>query len=116
MSASSKSYNHLFAERIVFRDEDICITTSLSLNGRLFITPPEHLDALVRQLFVQLVQVSVRIQIFMLNVWWSVCCKVNETVSYNFFIASSIQSYIKNTINFDDNKPFNCNFKDDIRN
>ncbi|XP_025095168.1 rap guanine nucleotide exchange factor 4-like isoform X2 [Pomacea canaliculata] len=33
-------------ERIVFRDEDICITTSLSLNGRLFITPPEHLDAL----------------------------------------------------------------------
>ncbi|KAK7489572.1 hypothetical protein BaRGS_00019206, partial [Batillaria attramentaria] len=33
-------------ERVLFKDDDIGVTTSLSLNGRLFITPLEHLDAL----------------------------------------------------------------------
>ena len=37
----------LFAERVMFKPEDMGVTTSLSLNGRLFITPMEHLDALV---------------------------------------------------------------------
>ncbi|XP_076472872.1 rap guanine nucleotide exchange factor 4-like isoform X2 [Babylonia areolata] len=33
-------------ERVMFNNEDVGVTTSLSLNGRLFITPIEHLDAL----------------------------------------------------------------------
>ncbi|KAL8578522.1 hypothetical protein ACOMHN_028794 [Nucella lapillus] len=33
-------------ERVLFNKEDVGVTTSLSLNGRLFITPIEHLDAL----------------------------------------------------------------------
>ncbi|XP_059140453.1 rap guanine nucleotide exchange factor 4-like [Physella acuta] len=33
-------------ERIVFKEKDRCIMMSLSLNGRLFIAPREHLDAL----------------------------------------------------------------------
>ncbi|XP_064614683.1 rap guanine nucleotide exchange factor 4-like [Liolophura sinensis] len=33
-------------ERVVFKEPDLCITTGLSLNGRLFIVPREHLDAL----------------------------------------------------------------------
>ncbi|KAK6165706.1 hypothetical protein SNE40_022584 [Patella caerulea] len=33
-------------DRIVFKENNLCVTTGLSLNGRLFITPREHLDAL----------------------------------------------------------------------
>ncbi|CAL1533829.1 unnamed protein product, partial [Lymnaea stagnalis] len=33
-------------ERVLFREKDRCIMMSLSLNGRLFIAPREHLDAL----------------------------------------------------------------------
>lgn len=35
-------------ERVVFKDEDIGIPTALSLNGRIFVSPKDHLDALVR--------------------------------------------------------------------
>ena len=37
----------LFTERIAFKENDLCVTSGLSINGRLFITPREHLDALV---------------------------------------------------------------------
>ncbi|XP_052240015.1 rap guanine nucleotide exchange factor 4-like isoform X2 [Dreissena polymorpha] len=33
-------------ERVIFKDNDLCVTTGLSINGRLFVTPKEHLDAL----------------------------------------------------------------------
>ncbi|CAG5125298.1 unnamed protein product [Candidula unifasciata] len=33
-------------ERVVFKEKDRCVMKSLSLNGRLFIAPREHLDAL----------------------------------------------------------------------
>ncbi|XP_050305112.1 rap guanine nucleotide exchange factor 4 isoform X3 [Anthonomus grandis grandis] len=33
-------------ERAVFRDNDISIPTALSINGRIFVSPKEHLDAL----------------------------------------------------------------------
>ncbi|XP_021341628.1 rap guanine nucleotide exchange factor 4-like isoform X2 [Mizuhopecten yessoensis] len=33
-------------ERIILKDNDLCITTSLSVNGKLFIAPREHIDAL----------------------------------------------------------------------
>ncbi|KAI8785990.1 rap guanine nucleotide exchange factor 4 [Biomphalaria glabrata] len=33
-------------ERVLFQERDRCIVMSLSLNGRLFIAPREHLDAL----------------------------------------------------------------------
>ena len=35
------------ADRVVFGDKDIGVSTTLSVNGRLFISPYEHLDALV---------------------------------------------------------------------
>lgn len=34
-------------ERVVFKDNDISIPTALSINGRIFVSPKEHLDALV---------------------------------------------------------------------
>jgi len=40
------------ADRVVFSDKDIAVTTVLSVNGRLFISPYEHLDALVSTVFV----------------------------------------------------------------
>lgn len=30
----------------MFKENDVSITTSLSINGRLFLSPNEHLDAL----------------------------------------------------------------------
>ncbi|XP_052795915.1 rap guanine nucleotide exchange factor 4-like isoform X2 [Mya arenaria] len=33
-------------ERLIFKENDLCVTTGLSINGRLFVTPKEHLDAL----------------------------------------------------------------------
>ncbi|XP_072028678.1 rap guanine nucleotide exchange factor 4-like isoform X2 [Amphiura filiformis] len=33
-------------EKILFKESDVCITSGLSLNGRIFISPREHLDAL----------------------------------------------------------------------
>ncbi|XP_013390231.1 rap guanine nucleotide exchange factor 4 isoform X1 [Lingula anatina] len=33
-------------ERVIFSEDDLCVTTGLSVNGRLFIVPKEHLDAL----------------------------------------------------------------------
>ncbi|XP_033735691.1 LOW QUALITY PROTEIN: rap guanine nucleotide exchange factor 4-like [Pecten maximus] len=33
-------------ERLILKDNDLCITTSLSVNGQLFIAPREHIDAL----------------------------------------------------------------------
>lgn len=33
-------------ERVVFKEEEVSITTGLSVNGRLFIAPREHLDSL----------------------------------------------------------------------
>lgn len=36
-----------FLERIPLKPNEICVTTGLSVNGRLFIAPREHLDSLV---------------------------------------------------------------------
>ncbi|XP_060529118.1 rap guanine nucleotide exchange factor 4 isoform X2 [Cylas formicarius] len=33
-------------ERVVFKDNDISIPTALSINGRIFVSPKDHLDAL----------------------------------------------------------------------
>lgn len=35
-------------ERMLFKDEDISIPTALSLNGRIFVSPKDHQDALVK--------------------------------------------------------------------
>jgi hypothetical protein len=37
----------VYLERVVFKEKDRCIMKALSLNGRLFVAPQEHLDALV---------------------------------------------------------------------
>lgn len=34
-------------ERVTFKDNDISIPTALSINGRIFVSPKDHLDALV---------------------------------------------------------------------
>lgn len=34
-------------ERSVLKDNDVSVPTSLSLNGRLFVAPKDHIDALV---------------------------------------------------------------------
>lgn len=34
-------------ERIVFKDSDVSIPTVLSLNGRIFVSPKDHIDAMV---------------------------------------------------------------------
>lgn len=34
-------------ERVIFKDNDISIPTALSINGRIFVSPKDHLDALV---------------------------------------------------------------------
>ncbi|KAG8222436.1 hypothetical protein J437_LFUL008434, partial [Ladona fulva] len=33
-------------ERVLFKDNDVSITTGLSVNGRIFVSPRDHLDAL----------------------------------------------------------------------
>lgn len=38
---------HSNGERSVFKDNDVSIPTALSLNGRIFVSPKDHLDALV---------------------------------------------------------------------
>lgn len=35
-------------ERVLFKDDDISIPTALSINGRIFVSPKDHQDALVR--------------------------------------------------------------------
>lgn len=35
-------------ERTVFKDHDVSVPTALCLNGRIFVAPKDHLDALVR--------------------------------------------------------------------
>lgn len=39
-------------ERVTFKDDDIGIPTALSLNGRIFVSPKDHLDALVIIIFL----------------------------------------------------------------
>lgn len=39
-------------ERLVFKDGDVSVPTGLSLNGRIFVSPKEHQDALVRFVFL----------------------------------------------------------------
>lgn len=34
-------------ERTVFKDHDVSVPTALCLNGRIFVAPKDHLDALV---------------------------------------------------------------------
>ena len=38
------------ADRVVFSEKDIGVSTALTVNGRLFVSPYEHLDALVSKL------------------------------------------------------------------
>lgn len=40
-------------ERSIYKDNDISVPTALSLNGRIFVSPKDHLDALVRNLCLQ---------------------------------------------------------------
>lgn len=44
----------VLVERLIFKDNDLCVTTGLSINGQLFVTPKEHLDALVSIKFTTL--------------------------------------------------------------
>lgn len=37
-----------FTERIPFKGKEMAVTSGLSVNGRLFIAPREHIDSLVR--------------------------------------------------------------------
>lgn len=37
----------VLAERVILKEDDLCITSGMSINGRLFLSPREHLDALV---------------------------------------------------------------------
>lgn len=39
-------------ERTVFKDFDVSVPTALCLNGRIFVTPKDHLDALVNEKIV----------------------------------------------------------------
>lgn len=41
-------FGSFFSERVPFKPHEICVTTGLSVNGRLCIAPREHLDSLVR--------------------------------------------------------------------
>lgn len=43
-------------ERVVFKDEDISIPTALSINGRIFVSPKDHLDALVSE-FLKIISI-----------------------------------------------------------
>lgn len=36
-------------ERAILKDKDVSVVTSLSLNGRLFVAPKDHIDALVNK-------------------------------------------------------------------
>lgn len=38
-------------ERSIYKDNDISVPTALSLNGRIFVSPKDHLDALVSDNF-----------------------------------------------------------------
>lgn len=41
-------------ERSIYKDNDISVPTALSLNGRIFVSPKDHLDALVRNLVLKI--------------------------------------------------------------
>ncbi len=51
LEVSSKSnylkQKNFFLERLVYKESDLSISYGLSLNGRLFLAPSDHLDALV---------------------------------------------------------------------
>lgn len=38
-------------ERAIYKDTDVSVATSLSLNGRIFVSPKDHLDALVSVIY-----------------------------------------------------------------
>lgn len=40
-------FNLFSSERIIYKESDVSISCGLSLNGRLFLAPGDHLDALV---------------------------------------------------------------------
>ena len=48
----------VFTERVPFMPHEICVTTGLSVNGRLCIAPREHLDSLVSQAIVGQTKIS----------------------------------------------------------
>ena len=35
-------------EKTIFKDHDVSVPTALCLNGRIFVSPKDHIDALVR--------------------------------------------------------------------
>lgn len=37
----------LAGEKTVFNDTEVSIATSLTINGRIFVSPKDHLDAMV---------------------------------------------------------------------
>ena len=59
-SVQSATVSHYFSitEKIVFKENDLCVTSGLSINGRLFVTPREQLDALVSPQIFYLLQIS----------------------------------------------------------
>ena len=44
---STKNSSSPILERILYKESDLSISYGLSLNGRLFLAPGDHLDALV---------------------------------------------------------------------
>lgn len=54
----------------MFKDNDISIPTALSLNGRIFVSPKEHIDALVSNFFQ--------------NLCWAHNKKINQQGSIKF--------------------------------
>ena len=60
-SVQSATVSHYFSitEKIVFKENDLCVTSGLSINGRLFVTPREQLDALVSPQIFYLLQISI---------------------------------------------------------
>ena len=47
--ANQRDILSFVVERILFKESDLSVCYGLSLNGRLFLSPSEHLDALVRE-------------------------------------------------------------------
>lgn len=46
-------------ERTVFRDHDVSIPTALYLNARIFVSPKDHIDALVSIIFLSYIYLHI---------------------------------------------------------
>ena len=48
-------------ERVVIKDQDLNVPTGITLNGRIFVSPRDHIDALVSTFFHCLVKAGRKI-------------------------------------------------------